>query len=264
MLYQKGFTFQRHVDEVLNRNFDEVQKEFKRIAMSVHAHADYLKADGTVVLTADWLAGADRKITAGIAALELYTQLKEQTAAPGNLANYGRVYVKTDGHLYFKTSGGTEYALTPTYSPPAATSGLMHVSADVQNDTQTMASITGLSFSAAASKRYAFDFVLQVYTDAYLNGIHYSFSAGVGVGDTLFAHLEYNTDATTRVQEELTAFNTASTAAAQATTKTQCRISGHLKTSGTAGTIQIEFCNEESSHTCKILAGSWGIWHQLN
>ena len=52
----------------------------------------------------------------GILAAEELLRLKEQTLAPGSEASYGKLYTKTDGHLYFLDSSGTEVNLTSASS----------------------------------------------------------------------------------------------------------------------------------------------------
>ena len=91
---------------------------FNGVAVSGAPATAYIQSLGQVVTLTCWTAG---QWIATNAAMPGYAQLQEQAAPPAlsasttsNQANTGLLYAKADHNLYFKSSVGNEYPLTPT------------------------------------------------------------------------------------------------------------------------------------------------------
>jgi len=146
-----------------------------------------------------------------------------------------------------------------------ARSGVMSVSANLDNNTTTMANVTGLTFTAGANNSYGFNFFLCGNTTATGCSPLFQF-IGPG-GPTRFCAevLIKQVGADYLVPEEVNAFSTPTTHANWGTTSSHTvRIEGILVNGANTGAVQLQFKAETEANTITIEHGSWGEWHLLD
>lgn len=166
-----------------------------------------------------------------------------------------------DAHLSTKLYA--DDAIAAAIAAHAGAMGVAYTASTIENTTQVMANVTGISFPVLANTVYAFEAWMKVYTSAATNGIWYQFT-GPASPTLVWAVFEYQTTAGVITWEQVAAFSAATAATGQITGIPMCRINGIISNGANAGTVQLQFRNEVASQTCRVVAGSTLVWYKLN
>jgi hypothetical protein len=137
------------------------------------------------------------------------------------------------------------------------------LTADVTNNTVTLANATGLAIALAANSTYAVDARVMFQTAATTTGIR--LTQTVPTGATVVAQWNTPTSLTASTQANQRAIDTgaATTAIDTANANTLARAELLIITSATAGNLQIRFASEIAASNAVIKASSHLIAHKI-
>jgi len=170
-------------------------------------------------------------------------------AASASLAG-AVVRLSSDNHPYW-CDGTTWIDLVP--EPRLST---VRLSADVTNNTTTLANVTGLALALAANSTYQIDGQVMFQTAATTTGIR--LTQTVPTGATVVA--QWNTPTTltasTIANQRAADAGAASTAIDTANANTLATASILVITGATAGNLQIRFASEVAASNAVVKAGS--------
>lgn len=160
--------------------------------------------------------------------------------------------------------GQREYVCVNTGVPrlqkwqPMDSAPILRVQADRTNSTVTLADITDLSFTVAASGAYTFDYALMITSAALTTGWTFGFT-GPSAPTTFSATQEYQSSATawtTSTIGSFTNFTTVLSAYAITPTIIHVRIRGQLVNGANAGTVNLRFASEVAASAIVVKRGS--------
>lgn len=160
------------------------------------------------------------------------------------------VRLSTDNHPYW-CDGTTWIDLVP--EPRLST---VRLSADVTNNTTTLANVTGLALALAANSTYQVDGQVMFQTAATTTGIR--LTQTVPTGATVVAQWSTPTSLTaaTLANQRAADAGAATTAIDTANANTLATASILVVTGATAGNLQIRFASEVAASNAVVKAGS--------
>ncbi|HVE24809.1 MAG TPA: hypothetical protein VNC22_05375 [Sporichthya sp.] len=135
------------------------------------------------------------------------------------------------------------------------------LTADVTNSTVTLADVTGLAFTAAASTDYDFEYLIAFTSAAVTTGLALALN-GPGTPTLLACRIEVPISASTEVDRHTNTYNTEAlgTAVDVASVPRLARIVGVLRNGSTAGPVIARFRSEVAGSAVTIKAGSIARW----
>lgn len=177
-------------------------------------------------------------------------------------------YNEGSGFIVIASTGAIKQSINQGAN--ASTSGLTAVvlGSDVTNNNavaNTIANVTGLSFSVLANKTYYFKFVIRYTAAAATTGSRWGVNCSAGLATNLTMTSEYTLTATTSTRNAMVqAFD--SPAASNATSVVavnMCIMEGHF-TPTADGTFIARFASEIANSAIVAKAGSVCYYQQLN
>lgn len=189
--------------------------------------------------------------------------LAKVTLAPGEALQY----VEGFGWQALTTQGAVKNAITAQNYAVSSSLSSVVLSADVTNNNavaNTIADVTGLSFSVTAGNTYYFKFVIPYTAAATTTGSRWSIS-GPGSPTFLAYASHYSLTATSEtVNDGLTAYDTpaASNASSAATGSNIAIVEGFIKPSAN-GTVIARFASEVSASAIVAKAGAVCYYQQV-
>lgn len=177
-------------------------------------------------------------------------------------------YNEGSGFIVIASTGAIKQSINQGAN--ASTSGLTAVvlGSDVTNNNavaNTIANVTGLSFSVLANKTYYFKFVIRYTAAAATTGSRWGVNCSAGLATNLTMTSEYTLTATTSTRNAMVqAFD--SPAASNATSVVavnMCIMEGHF-TPTADGTFTARFASEIANSAIVAKAGSVCYYQQLN
>lgn len=177
-------------------------------------------------------------------------------------------YNEGSGFIVIATTGAIKQSINQGAN--ASTSGLTAVvlGSDVTNNNavaNTIADVTGLSFSVTANKTYYFKFIIRYTAAATTTGSRWCVNCTAGTAANLTMTSEYTLTATTSTRNAMVqAFDSpAASSASSIVAVNMARMEGHF-TPTADGTFIARFASEVSSSAIVAKAGSVCYYQQLN
>jgi len=189
--------------------------------------------------------------------------LAKVTLAPGEVLQY----VEGFGWQALTTQGAVKNAITAQNYAVSSSLSSVVLSADVTNNNavaNTIADVTGLSFSVTAGNTYWFRFVIPYTAAATTTGSRWSVN-GPTSPTSLYFWSQYSLTTTTQTTNDgLTAYDTpaASNASSAATGSNIAIVEGFIKPSAN-GTVIARFASEVSASAIVAKAGAVAYYHQI-
>jgi hypothetical protein len=177
-------------------------------------------------------------------------------------------YNEGSGFVVIATTGAIKQSINQGAN--ASTSGLTAVvlGSDITNNNavaNTIADVTGLSFSVTANKSYYFKFVIRYTAAAATTGSRWGVNASAGLATNLTFISEYTLTATTSTRNAMVqAFDSPAAASASSIAAMNiCIMEGHF-TPTADGTFIARFASEIANSAIVAKAGSVCYYQQLN
>lgn len=193
---------------------------------------------------------------------DLFT-LFQATIAPNESIEYN------NGWRVFATSGAIKQSINQGDNAITSLMSAVVLGADVINNNavaNTMANVTGLSFSVLANKTYWFKFVIPYTAQATTTGSRWGVNASAGLATNLSFKSEYSLTATTITPNaNVQAFDSPATSNATSASllNNMCIMEGYFKPTAD-GTFIARFASEVAGSAITAKAGAVCYYQQLN